>query len=71
MERNKPVETFQPVKEDNLFNQTVYFGNFPVGSIKNVCSTYFLSEITGIFVKMVNNQCVRMLYFTERKLLNE
>ena len=27
MERNKAFETFQPVKEDNLFKQTVYSGN--------------------------------------------
>ncbi len=50
MERNKPFETFQPVKEDNLFKQTVYFGNFPVGSTKNVCSIYFPFGNTGIFV---------------------
>ena len=40
MERNKPFQTFQPVKEDNLLKQTVYSGNFPVGSTKNVCSIY-------------------------------
>ena len=56
MEQNKPAETFQPVKEDNLFKQTVYSGNFLVGSTKNVCSIYFPFGITGILVSMVNNQ---------------
>ena len=55
MERNKPVEKSQPVKEDNLFKQTGFSGNFPIGSTKNMCSIYFLSGITGIFMSMVNN----------------
>ena len=55
MERNKPVEKSQPVKEDNLFKHTGFSGNFPIGSTKNMCSIYFLSGITGIFMSMVNN----------------
>ena len=55
MERNKPVEKSQPVKEDNLFKQTGFSGNFPIGSTKNMCSIYFLAGITGIFLSMVNN----------------
>ena len=55
MERNRPVETCQPVKEDNLFKHTGLAGNFPIGSTKNMCSIYFLSGITGIFMSMVNN----------------
>ena len=55
MERNKPVEKSQPVKEDNLFKQTGFSGNFPIASTKNMCSIYFLSGITGIFMSMVNN----------------
>ena len=55
MERNRPVETSQPVKEDNLFKQTGCSGNFPIGSTKNMCSIYCLSGITGIFMSMVNN----------------
>ena len=58
MERNKPVEKSQPVKEDNLFKHTGFSGNFPIGSTKNMCSIYFLSGITGIFMSMVNNLCV-------------
>ena len=58
MERNKPVEKSQPVKEDNLFKQTGFSGNFPIGSTKNMCSIYFLSGITGIFMSMVNNRYV-------------
>ena len=57
MERNKPVEKSQPVKEDNVFKHTDFSGNFPIGSTKNMCSIYFLSGITGIFMSMVNNQC--------------
>ena len=56
MERNRPVETSQPVKEDNLFKQTVFSSNFPIGSTKNMCSIYFLSGIAGIFMSMVNNR---------------
>ena len=56
MERNKPVEKSQPVKEDNLFKHTGFSGNFPIGSTKNMCSIYFLSGITGIFMSMVNNR---------------
>ena len=52
MKRNKLVETSQLVKEDNLFKQTGFSGNFPIGSTKNMCSIYFLS---GIFMSMVNN----------------
>ncbi len=56
MERNKPFETFQPVKEDNLFKQTIYSGNFPVGSTKNVWNLcvngkqplYFDSKLTNV-----------------------
>ena len=55
MERNKPVEKSQPVKEDNLFKHTGFSGNFPIGSTKNMCSIYVLSGITGIFMSMVNN----------------
>ena len=55
MERNKPVEKSQPVKEDNLFKHTGFSGNFPIGSTKNMCSIYFLSGITGIFMSMINN----------------
>ena len=55
MERNKAVETSQPVQEDNLFKHTGFSGNFPIGSTKNMCSIYFLSGITGIFMSMVNN----------------
>ena len=55
MERNKPVETSQPAEEDNLFKHTGFSGNFPIGSTKNMCSIYFLSGITGIFMSMVNN----------------
>jgi hypothetical protein len=29
MEQNLPVETFQSVKEDNLFKQTVHSGKVP------------------------------------------
>ena len=47
---------FQPVKEDNLFKHTVYSERFPVGSTEKVCSIYFSSGITGMFVLMVNNQ---------------
>jgi hypothetical protein len=43
-------ETFQPVKEDSLFKQTVHSSNFPVWSTKNVSSIYFPFENTGIFV---------------------
>ena len=57
MERNKPVEKSQPVKEDNLFKHTGFSGNFPIGSTKNMCSIYCLSGITGIFMSMVNNPC--------------
>lgn len=46
--------------EDNLFKQTVYSGNFPVGSTKNVRSIYFLSGITRIFESMVNNPSIDM-----------
>ena len=60
-ERNKPVEKSQPVKEDNLFKHTGFSGNFPIGSTKNMCSIYFLSGITGIFMSMVNNPCNREL----------
>ena len=56
MKRNKPVETSQLFKEDNLFKQTGFSGNFPIGLTKNMCSIYFLSGITGIFMSMVNNQ---------------
>ena len=63
MERNRPVETSQPVKEDNLFKHTGFAGNFPIGSTKNMCSIYFLSGITGIFMSMVNNPYI-VFYFT-------
>ena len=59
MERNKPVEKSQPVKEDNLFKHTGFSGNIPIGSTKYMCSIYFLSGITGIFMSMVNNQGVK------------
>ena len=55
MERNRPVETSQPVEEDNLFKQTGFSSNFPIGSTKSVCSIHFLSGIIGIFVSIVNN----------------
>ena len=58
MERNKPVEKSQPVQEDNLFKHTGFSGHFPIGSTKNMCSIYFLSGITGIFMSMVNNPTV-------------
>ena len=61
MEWNKPVEKSQPVKEDNLFKHTGFSGNFPIGSTKNMCSIYFLSGITGIFMSMVNNRGSRTL----------
>ena len=61
MERNKPVEKSQPVKEDNLFKHTGFSGNFPIGSTKNMCSIYFLSGITGIFMSMVNNPCILVI----------
>ena len=60
MERNRPVETSQPVKEDNLFKHAGLSGNFPIGSTKNMCSIYFLSGITGIFMSMVNNLCLNI-----------
>ena len=60
MERNKPVETSQLVKEDNLLKHAGLPGNFPIGSTKNMCSIYFLSGITGIFMSMVNNQKLTM-----------
>ena len=59
MERNTPVEKSQPVQEDNLFKQTGFAGNFPIGSTTNMCSIYFLSGITGIFMSMVNNQSLK------------
>ena len=62
MERKKPVETSQPVKEDNLFKHTGFSDNFPIGSTKNMCSIYFLSGITGIFLSMVNNPCVQACF---------
>ena len=44
MARNRPVETSQPVKQDNRLKQTELFScNFPTGSTKIVCSIYFLS----------------------------
>lgn len=58
MERNRPVETSQPVKEGNIFKQTVFSGTFPNGSTKSVCFIYFLSGITGIFVPMVDYPCL-------------
>ena len=61
MKRNKPVETSQLFKEDNLFKQTGFSGNFPIGSTKNMCSIYFLSGITGIFMSMVNNHYNQIL----------
>jgi hypothetical protein len=42
------VETFQSVREDNLFKQTVYSGKVPVGHSKYACSIYFPYGITGI-----------------------
>ena len=58
MEQNKPAETFQPVKEDNLFKQTVYSGNFLAGSTTNAFSIYFPLGNTGIYLEMVNNPYV-------------
>ena len=34
MEQNLPVETFQSIREDNLFKQTVHSGKVPVGPSK-------------------------------------
>ena len=48
MEQNSLVETFQSVREDNLFKQTVYSGKVPVGPSKYACSIYFPYGITGI-----------------------
>jgi hypothetical protein len=48
MEQNLPVETFQSVREDNLFKQTVHSGKVPVGQSKYACSIYSPYGITGI-----------------------
>jgi hypothetical protein len=48
MEQNSPVETFQSVREDNLFKQTVHSGKVPVGPSKYACSIYIPYGITGI-----------------------
>ena len=75
MERNRPVETSQPVEEDNLFKQTGFSSNFPIGSTKSVCSIHFLSGIIGIFVSIVNNPSlmsfisIHSLYFKSSLLL--
>jgi hypothetical protein len=45
MEQNSPVETFQSVREDNLFKQTVYSGKVPVGQSQYACSIYILSIV--------------------------
>jgi hypothetical protein len=42
------VETFQSVREDNLFKQTVHSGKCPFGPSKYACSIYFAYGITGI-----------------------
>jgi hypothetical protein len=41
-------ETFQSVRKDNLFKQTVYSGKVQVGPLKYACSIYFPYGITGI-----------------------
>jgi hypothetical protein len=46
--QNSPVETFQSVREDNLFKQTVHSGKIPVGPSKYACSINFPYGITGI-----------------------
>ena len=51
-----PVETFQRVKEDNVFKHTVYNGYFPIESTKNVSSICFPSGVTGIFVLIVSKK---------------
>jgi hypothetical protein len=48
MEQNLPIETFQTVREDNLFKQTVHSRKVPVGQSKYACSIYFPYGITGI-----------------------
>jgi hypothetical protein len=45
MEQNSPVETFQSVREDNLFKQTVHSEKIPVGPSKYACSIYCPYEI--------------------------
>jgi hypothetical protein len=55
MEQNSPVETFQSVREDNLFKQTVYSGKVPVGPSNYACSIYFPYGITGISMLMETN----------------
>ena len=50
------VETFQRVKEDNVFKHTVYNGYFPIESTKNVSSICFPSGVTGIFVLIVSKK---------------
>ena len=42
-ERNKPVETFQPTKEDNLFKQNFILGIFRLDQQK-MRYIYFLFE---------------------------
>jgi hypothetical protein len=51
MEQNSPAETFQSVREDNLFTQTVYSGKVPVRPSKYACSIYFPYGITGIILE--------------------
>jgi hypothetical protein len=48
MAQNSPVETFQSVREDNLFKQTVHSGKVPVEQSKYACSIYIPYGMTGI-----------------------
>jgi hypothetical protein len=56
MEQNSPIETFQSVREDNLFKQIVHSGKVPVGQSKYACSIYFRYGITGNSMQMVRKQ---------------
>ena len=55
-ERNKPVETFQPTKEDNLFKQNFILGIFRLDQQK-MCYIYFLFAelLESLPVLRVNN----------------
>ena len=50
IERNKPVETFQPTKEDNLFKQNFILGIFRLDQQK-MCYIYFL------FAELLESLC--------------
>jgi hypothetical protein len=44
MEQNLPVVTFQSVREDNLFKQTIHSGKVPVGTLGTIGKHDFMND---------------------------